>query len=122
MVNLLGMDITEGAENGKPAGTAFIVRQADSGQAAKLFEYQEKYTETEQKAGLPPLLALLKSAFWLGWVIPGCAIIEAGGFADGCAANSRKCSRSRCARRAVHHEKRRAEAQESGRIFRLLES
>ncbi len=26
MVNLLGMDITEGAENGQPAGAAFIVR------------------------------------------------------------------------------------------------
>ncbi len=83
MVNLLGMDITEGAENGKPAGAAFIVRQADAEKAAKLYEYQEKYTETEQKAGLPPLLSLLKSALWLGWVIPGCAIMKAGGFADG---------------------------------------
>lgn len=79
----MGMDITEGAEHGKPAGEAFIVRHMDDEQLAKLDQYREKYAETEQKASLPPLLSLLKSVCWLGWVLPGCAIIGDGDFAAG---------------------------------------
>ena len=77
MVNLFGADVTDGAENAKFAGSAFVIRRADAAQTAELEDFRVQFAQQERKINLPLPAEIVKTLCWFGWVvILLCAIVS----------------------------------------------
>lgn len=76
MVNVFGLDVTEGEAFAKSPGNVFIMNRSAAVREAELEEYRARVKYHERKSELPPLAGLAKVVCGASWIVVGSTIVN----------------------------------------------